>query len=112
MFSPTASGMDATSDTFYDRYDVAINLDQWNELGLRYTSTGVEYLFNGAVVGTDLDEQYATTLNLEQVYLQGWQGDTDYEASFDNLVVVPEPGAFSFVVLGLPVVLRRKWRSE
>ena len=111
MFSGSAGGFDGdtgTSDSLYDRYDIPITFDGWNQLGLRYTATGVDYLFNGQVVGADNDSGYQTTLNLDGVLLQGWQGEVDYTATFDNLVVTPEPATMSLLALGGLAVLKRR----
>ena len=43
---------------------LTINFDAYNELGPRYTSTGVDYLFNGQLVGTDNDPGYLSTADL------------------------------------------------
>jgi len=106
MFSPSAGGFDG--DSIYDRYDIPIIFDGWNQLGIRYTSTGVDYLFNSQVVGTDNDPGYLATLNLDAVLLQGWQGEVDYTATFDNLVVTPEPATLCLLGLGGLLLFRKR----
>lgn len=113
LFSPTVGGFDGnplTDDSFLDLPSVSINYDAFNKLALRLTATGVEYVFNGQVVATDLEAGYVLPgTELEQAYLQGWQGESDYVATFDNLnVAVPEPTTLAAVAGASSLLLRRR----
>ena len=48
--------------------------------------------------------------NLDEAYLQGWQGDVDYTVTFDNLTVteVPEPATLLMAGIGGMVLMSRR----
>ncbi len=108
LFSPTANGFDSASGPFLDLPGVTIIFDAFNTLGIRFTGTSVEYLFNGVVVATDSDAIYATAIDLDQAYLQTWQGTADYSATFDNLTLVPTPASAAILGLGGLAAFRRR----
>ncbi len=109
LFSPTVNGFDsAMGQNILDLPAVTINFDVFNTLGIRFTGTSVEYLFNGVVVATDSDAIYATATELDQAYLQTWQGNADYSATFDNLTLVPTPASAAILGFGGLAAARRR----
>ncbi len=106
MFSPYGG---FGGSPFYDRTDLTINYDAFNTLGMRFNGESVDFLFNGTVVGTDSSSEYDPTQRLQSAFLQGWQSDTDYTVTFDNLTVaVPEPATLSLLGLGGLALLHRR----
>lgn len=107
LFSPNSS---FGGSAFLDLPNVPINFDAFNTLTLKLTATGVDYLFNGVVVASDLTAGYLLPgTELEQAFLQGWQGDADYVATFDNLnVAVPEPTTLAALAGASVLGLRRR----
>ena len=110
LFSPTFNSFDsAPGAVILDLPGVAINFDAFNTLGLRFTGTSVEYLFNGAVFATESDAIYSTAIDLDQAYLQTFQATDAYTATFDNLIVTPTPASAALLgMAGLAATRRRR----
>ena len=105
-------GDPATPDANMQVLGVTPVVGSLNTLGLQFTSTGVNYLFNGAVVASDTNNAaaYGSAIDLDSVLLNTLEGSESYAVTFDNLnVTVPEPASLGLIgVAGLGLLRRRR----
>ncbi len=83
--------------------------DSWNTLTMQSTGGVTEYLLNGSTVYTDFNTSQAGFGGIRTVYMQAFNfGTGGYDVQWDNLNVVPAPGAAAMLAVGGLAMARRR----